>query len=386
MGGIEFHLLVHPPPTPVPSVVAGLVAIFLAVLILPLVVKKIEENLEYFFFCMGVIAFLLVYLHGMVPKPLELWRDALLAPVMISGIPIGITQVVLFAGLAFYFLYPTFYRGLLEMIEKLGIMVFVTLFISFLGLVSSIISVIVASVILAEIVYALPIDRSEKLDLAVYGCFAIGLGAALTPVGEPLATIAVSKLSGPPYHAGFAFLLKLLGDLVIPGIIAIAVFTGLLARKHHSVVAEFVAVEKARSEPVKYPERLRDIVIRAFKVYVFVAALELLGNSFIPLTVWYFSKIPALILYWVNMISAVVDNATLTAAEIGPHMTLAQIKSALMGLLISGGMLIPGNIPNIVAAGRLKISSREWARRGVPFGIILLVVYFMILLAMYGWH
>jgi predicted cation transporter len=58
-------------------------------------------------------------------------------------------------------------------------------------------------------------------------------------------------------------------------------------------------------------------------------------------------------------ISAVVDNATLTAAEIGPSLSAAQQRASLLGLLISGGMLIPGNIPNIVAANRLGISSRE---------------------------
>jgi len=49
-------------------------------------------------------------------------------------------------------------------------------------------------------------------------------------------------------------------------------------------------------------------------------------------------------------------------------------------LLIAGGMLIPGNIPNIVAAGRLKISMKEWAKIGVPIGIILLVIYFAVLI------
>jgi predicted cation transporter len=46
-------------------------------------------------------------------------------------------------------------------------------------------------------------------------------------------------------------------------------------------------------------------------------------------------------------------------------------------LLISGGMLIPGNIPNIVAAGKLKIRSREWALVALPIGAVLLVVYFV---------
>jgi predicted cation transporter len=47
-----------------------------------------------------------------------------------------------------------------------------------------------------------------------------------------------------------------------------------------------------------------------------------------------------------------------------------------MGLLISGGMLIPGNIPNIVAANRLGIGSREWARMGLLIGLPLMALCF----------
>jgi len=47
-----------------------------------------------------------------------------------------------------------------------------------------------------------------------------------------------------------------------------------------------------------------------------------------------------------------------------------------MGLLISGGMLIQGNIPNIIAAGKMGITSKEWARSasrsGLPDGRVLL--------------
>ena len=36
---------------------------------------------------------------------------------------------------------------------------------------------------------------------------------------------------------------------------------------------------------------------------------------------------------------------------------MRHIKAILLGLLVSGGMLIPGNIPNIIAAGKLNITS-----------------------------
>ena len=76
-----------------------------------------------------------------------------------------------------------------------------------------------------------------------------------------------------------------------------------------------------------------------------------------------------------------LDNATLTAIEINAQMVLPKIVAVVMGLLIAGGMLVPGNIPNIVAAGRLKISMNEWAKFGIPIGIVMLVVFFVILLA-----
>ena len=83
------------------------------------------------------------------------------------------------------------------------------------------------------------------------------------------------------------------------------------------------------------------------------------------------------IIYWVNMISAILDNATLTAAEISPRMDIVQIQAVLMGLLIAGGMLIPGNIPNIICAGKMGISSKEWAKLGVPLGLVLMAIYFV---------
>src|SRR5579862_1320012 len=57
--------------------------------------------------------------------------------------------------------------------------------------------------------------------------------------------------------------------------------------------------------------------------------------------------------------------ARIVPVEIGPALSRNQQRFAMLGLLISGGMLIHGNIPNIVAASRLGITSREWARHGL---------------------
>ncbi len=359
------------PPHPQIHLSIALMSILALVLILPFASRLIEENLEYFFFGMGLLGVLINVVAGIFKDThllKLLFLKAATSPVVINGHPIGITQVVFIFGLIFLYFYKPIYRGIGHILERVGLPIFTFILVTILGLIASFISVIVTAVILAEIVYALPIDRRGKLEFTVYAAFAVGLGAALTPVGEPLATIAISKLNAP-----FLYLVDVLGAYIIPGIIAVAAFTAYRMRGHKEKLSEF------SMKNVTYSETLRGVIIRTFRVYIFVAALELLGASLTPITIWYFTKLPAHILYWVNTISAVVDNATLTAAEISPTMTVAQIRSALLGLLISGGMLIPGNIPNIVAAGRLKISMREWAKLGVPFGLVLLIIYFVIL-------
>jgi predicted cation transporter len=357
----------HIPEEPVLYMVAGLVAVAVVVLVLPFTVRKIEENLEPFFLVMGVIA---VSISGLWSW--ELGREALKAPVVIGSLPIGIFQVVLVFGLLLYFFNKPFRNAILSLSEKLGPKAFIFLFIAVLGLISSVISVIVTAVILAEVIAALPFSKSDKIKMTVVTCFAVGLGAALTPVGEPLSTILVHKLAGAPYNAGFLFPLHHFGVYVIPGVIAIAAFGA-------AYVGKKVPLEPHESGLEQY-ETLRGTLTRAVKVYIFIAALILLGEGMKPLIVWYLDKISAPGLYWINTLSAVLDNATLTAVEIGPDMVLSQIISAIMALLIAGGMLIPGNIPNIVAAGRLKINMKEWAKIGVPMGAVIMVVYFVVLI------
>jgi predicted cation transporter len=238
-----------------------------------------------------------------------------------------------------------------------------------LGLFSSVISAILAAIILVEMVNAMPLSRKSKIDLTVIACFSIGLGAALTPLGEPLSTIAVSKLSGEPYNAGFAFLFNLLGLYILPGILAYGLIGMFFLGKVDS--------NDLGMKVEDYNETLKDVVMRAVKVYIFIMALVLLGDGFKPIIFEYFAQIPPTVLFWVNMVSAILDNATLAAAQISPTLTEAQIKGILMGLLIAGGMLIPGNIPNIISASKLGITSKEWARLGVPMGLASMVVYFV---------
>lgn len=362
------HLLTNQiPEEPVLYIVLGLCLITLLVLVLPFMVRKVEENLELFFLLMGVCA---VTVSGLWSW--ELVTEVLKAPVVIGSVPIGIFQVVLVFGVLIHYFNKQFCRGILTLASKMGWRWFTFILTLVLGLLSSVISIIMAAVLLSEIIAALPLDKKEKIKFAVVACFAMGLGAVLTPVGEPLSTILVAKLAGPPFHAGFFFPLQVFGLYVVPGVVIIALFGAFYIGRNVDL--------KHFSHEVEYSEMLKGVVLRAVRVFMFVAALVLLGEGMKPLIVWYIVHVPAWILYWINIVSAILDNATLTAMEIGPTMLLPQITGIIMGLLIAGGMLIPGNIPNIVAAGRLKISMKEWAVIGVPIGMVIMIAYFLILL------
>jgi predicted cation transporter len=361
------------PSEPIWWMAVGLILVALMVLVLPFKVKWCEHNLEVFFLIMGLLAVTISRQWS-----LELIIEALKGPVMIGSLPIGIFQVVLVFGLLIYFFNRSFYHGVHMIVNKMSLPVFCLLLIFLLGVISSVISVIVSSVILAEIVSALPLNRKSRVRLVVIACFSVGLGAVLTPLGEPMSTILVQRLSGPPYNAGFTWPIQHFVEYVVPACAVLAVFGAFwIGRKSTNKQTE----KPDASEIVKaeYNENLKTVIMRAVRVFAFVAALVLLGEGLKPLIVWYLEKVPAPALYWINMISAVLDNATLTAIEISVDMNISQIICVVLGLLIAGGMLIPGNIPNIVAAGRLKISMKEWAAIGMPVGLVIMAVFFVIL-------
>jgi predicted cation transporter len=377
------------PAEPIWWMVAGLVLVALMVLILPFKVKWCEHNLEVFFLIMGLLSVTISQQWS-----LSLVIDALKAPVMIGSLPIGIFQVVLIFGLLIYFFNRPFYRFIQTVVKKLSMRVFIFILILILGLFSSVISVIVTSVILAEIAAVLPINRNDRIKLVVVACFAVGLGAVLTPLGEPMSTILVQRLAGAPYYAGFIWPIQHFAAYIVPACVVIAIFGAIwIGRKAPTAPSDKVmplefpelkdsvdAAGTTTDQLTEYSETLRTVIMRSVKVFAFVAALVLLGEGLKPLIVWFLEKVPAYALYWINMISAILDNATLTAIEVSVEMHMDQIVCVVMGLLIAGGMLIPGNIPNIVAAGRLKISMKEWAVIGLPIGLVIMAVFFVILI------
>ncbi len=337
--------------------IIGLLIILFFVFVLPFVFKKVEEELEIFLFIMGVISVTIT----------KQWNLHLIEESFKE--PIKITLAVFIAGLLFNTLQNFLAHNVNKIANKIGTKWFIFLLAVLLGLTSSIITAIVASLFLVEIVSHLKLNRKNEIKFVILACFSIGFGAALTPIGEPLATIAISKLKGEPYHADFYFLLKRLWFYIVPAIFIFGILSTFLIKNEKT--------DTGLKEKEK--ENIKSIIIRAIKVYFFIMALVFLGQGFKPMIDKYVSKIPFYALYFINIISAVLDNATLVAAEIGPSMDIHQIDATLLGLIISGGMLIPGNIPNIIAASKLKIKSKEWARYGVPIGFTFLFIFFILL-------
>lgn len=334
--------------------ILGLIVIFLLVLFLPLVASNVEKNLEIFLFVMGLLA---AVISGVLSENLFLKA---------ATDPIKITVAVFLAGLLFKWLQNPLEKGISLISGSMPYRVFIALTVIFLGLISSIITAIIAALVLVLVVSSLRLDRQSEIRLVVLACFSIGLGAALTPIGEPLSTIAISKL-----NEDFFYLVRLIGPEVF---LALFMF-GLLA----SVLVNPPKKDKGLANKNERNEGYEEILTRALKIYFFVMGLTFLGAGFEPLINSYFLGLDSSILYWINIISAILDNATLAAAEISPVMEQKTIQSILLGLLFSGGMLIPGNIPNIIAAGKLKITSKEWAQFAVPIGFIAMVVNFLLL-------
>lgn len=338
--------------------IASLFAILLLVLFLPFLAKLVEENLEIFLFAMGALA---VTASG-------LWAWSLVEEALVE--PIKITLAVLVAGLLFKLLRPAVRRAVGAAASALGVKGFAFCVVVLLGIVSSVITAIIAALLLVEVIDCMRLDRRDEIKLVVIACFAIGIGAVLTPLGEPLATIVIAKLRGEPYNASFWFLFQEFWHFVVPGVLGFGILAAVIVNKG----PEGGTLNEDRAEGIP------DILLRTAKTYLFVMALVFLGSGFKPIIDAYISRLPAEGLFWLNSISAILDNATLAAAEVGPSMSMSQLTFALLGLTISGGMLIPGNIPNIISAGKLGIKSKEWMAVGAPVGACAMLLYFIVLL------
>jgi predicted cation transporter len=330
---------------------ASALVILILLLFGPLAITWIEHNLEVYCLALGVLATILGAGFSR-----ELIAQALHEPIAIS---IAVVVAALLFGWSGAWLERSFKR----LRARVSRPVLSAAAIFAIAMISSVITAIVAALVLVEVIGLLHFEPEKRVRVTIAGCFAIGMGAALTPLGEPLSTLAARAL-----NLGFFGLFSLLAPWVIPGVVASSIVAGAFARGEYD---DAHAVSHAR-------QSYKEIFMQAAKVFAFIAGLVMISEAYAPIANEYVSQMSNDLLFWANMVSAALDNATLVALEVH-KMSLPRAREAILALLISGGMLIPGNIPNIVSAGALRIGSAAWAKVGVPMGLVMLGIYFAVI-------
>ncbi len=330
---------------------ASAVVILALLLFGPLAVASIEHNIELYCLALGVLATLLGtgFTRALI-------LDALHEPIAIS-------IAVMVAALLFGWTRPALDRGFRHLRRRVSRPVLTAASIFVIASVSSIITAIVGALVLVEVIGLLHFPSDKRVRVTVAGCFAIGMGASLTPLGEPLSTLAARALDLP-----FMGLFQMLAPWVLPGVLASSVVAGAFARGEYDEAPAGVHVHQSYAA----------IFVQAVKVFAFIAGLVLISHAYGPIANEYVSKMSNDLLFWANTVSAALDNATMVALEVH-GMTIPRAREAILSLLVSGGMLIPGNIPNIVSAGALRIGSAAWAKIGVPMGLVMLGIYFAVI-------
>lgn len=298
------------------------------------------------------------------------WSEAVVIEAIMR--PMKVCGAVLVGSLVFSFSHDNIRRGIRRAMDRVGPRLAVGGVVMLLGFAAGFLTKAVAVLALAEILYAMRLEREAEVHVTVLGAFAIGLGGGLTPIGGPVPAIAMAKLAETPLVETFgsSYLAQLLGPWVIPAVITMGIVAGALFAKPLSV--------PERDKPVpEDPLTLWHILMLTLRMYVFIAGLVLLGAGLVPLIDRFLLDAPLWLLYWANSISAVIDGATLASVEISPKMTPNQICYILIGILIAGGALVTGSAHNVVAAHKLKISTREWAKVGLPTAAVMMVCCFL---------
>ena len=324
------------------------IIIMLLLLFGPVAVRTIEHNIELYILGIGILATVLSDDPG-----IRIIRIALTQPILIA-------IAVLVAGLIFRRTREQLDEVFVWMRSRVRRSILTAISIFILALMSSLITSIIAALVLVEIAGMLNLHDGARERVVVAGCFAVGLGSALTPAGGPVSTLAANALD-----AGFFGLFELLSWWMIPGVMAMSLLAGFFARGEYYEGPPGMHVR----------ETLVDVLLQGAKVFGFIAGLVLIGEAYASLARQIVPMLSDTALYWANTTSALLDNATLLALEV-KAVRPAGARNIILALLISGGMLIPGNIPNVIAAGALNIRSGTWARIAIPIGLAMLGIYF----------
>lgn len=342
-----------------PFVAVTLVLCVLWALIGPLVSEKIEKRLERFMLAMGVTAVTVSWS----------WSEAVLLEALLR--PMKVCGALLLGCLVFSFTHDHIRRGVRRAMGRMDYRLAAAAAVTLLALSACVLTTVIATLALVEVLSAMELERGSELRVAVLGCFAIGLASGLTSIAGPIPAVAVAKLSQAAYEVDKMYLWSLLSPWLVPAMLGLGVLTGVLLPKTY----------KARKEPLKEdPLTLWHMLVLTTRMYVFIAGLVLLGAGLVPLIDQVLLGAPPWLLYWLNSVSAVVDGATLASVELSPRMSQEQLRYTLLAIIMAGGALITGNAHNLVAAHRLAIPAKRWAAVGAPVAGVLMAFYFLSLL------
>ena len=338
------------------NIVLGVIGLNL--LVWPLASRWVESHLEIFLLLIGAAA---VTVSGG-------WSVAFVYKTL--QYPVNVAFVVLVVSLIFNNYSRYIFRILFVFFKQFEPRYSFAILIFLLGASSSLVSVTVSALVLAEVLKVVNLERSATVRITVFACYAIGLGAVFMPLAEPMGLVIHSALSQPPHNADFFFLLRTFFGWIVPGLLVLSCAAGYAARHAGSTVQMHIREDK---EP--YGSMLR----RTWHVYLFVAALHLISTGLRPLAQSTVTHLGGKVLFLANAVSVMIDNATLAAIEMVPTLSQRDLIYMVLGLVACGSMLLQGNLPNIVAAEKLGIKSREWARIAVPTGLVLMGGYFIAL-------
>jgi len=176
------------------NLLLGVVA--LCLLVMPLTLRWVEGHLELFLLAVGGVA--VTISNGWSG---ELVRDTLSSPVYVSFIVVVVS--IIFNNYSRYI-----FRVLFAFFRAFEPRYSFALLILILGMSSSLLSVTVSALLLAEVLKVVSLERKTMIQITVFACYAIALGAVLTPLAEPMGLVISNALAGAPHHADFFFLFR----------------------------------------------------------------------------------------------------------------------------------------------------------------------------------
>ena len=164
------------------SMIVALGVILAAVLLGPIFIEPIGRNIELFFLAVGLLTPILTATFGW-PMLHEL-----------TSRPIMLTLAVLVFGAAARLARPAFDLGIQRLRATVPArFIYPTLMLT-LGLLSCVITAVIAALLLVEAIAILNVDRESEVAAVVLACFAIGLGSGFDGSRRPLAAIAIASL------------------------------------------------------------------------------------------------------------------------------------------------------------------------------------------------